>query len=83
MIIGGALLWKKDIVVYADWSGKSATVFFNFGVVSTLCKSFWPWVGSWNIVLLFLAIVLALLAFFHYSERNKHLVPTRHSEKKE
>lgn len=70
MIIGGALLWKRDIVVYADWFGKSATGFFNAGVVATLCKRFWPWIRHWNIVLLSVAMLLAIIALVHYAQKN-------------
>ncbi|MDL2234599.1 CDP-alcohol phosphatidyltransferase family protein [Christensenellaceae bacterium OttesenSCG-928-L17] len=70
MIIGGALLYKKEIVVYADWFGKIATVFFNAGVMATMCAGFWPWLKPWNIVLLSIAIVLALIALVHYARKN-------------
>ncbi len=70
MIIGGALLWKKEIVVYADWFGKFATGFFNAGVVATLIKRFWPWISFWNIVLLSIAMVLGVIALFHYAQKN-------------
>ncbi len=70
MIIGGALLWKKEIVVYADWFGKFATGFFNAGVVATLAKRFWPWIRYWNIVLLSIAMVLGIIALVHYAQKN-------------
>ena len=70
MIIGGALLLKKKVVVYADWYGKIATLFFNAGVVATFCKNFWKWIGFWNIVLLGIAIVLAIIALVHYARKN-------------
>lgn len=70
MIAGGFLLWKKNVVVYADWIGKLTTGFFNAGVIATLCKRFWPWIGRWNIVLLSIAMVLALIALAHYAQKN-------------
>lgn len=70
MIIGGALLWKKEIVVYADWFGKFATGFFNTGVVATLAKRFWPWIRHWNLVLLSIAMVLGIVALIHYAQKN-------------
>jgi len=72
MIIGGALLWKKDVVVHADRFGKAATGFFNAGVVATLLKGFraWHWIGYWNIVLLCVAAVLAIIALVHYAKLN-------------
>ncbi|OQA15450.1 MAG: putative CDP-diacylglycerol--glycerol-3-phosphate 3-phosphatidyl-transferase 2 [Firmicutes bacterium ADurb.Bin356] len=70
MIIGGILLWKREVVVYADWFGKSATGFFNAGVIATMCKHFWPWIAYWNIVLLSIAMVLAVIALTHYARKN-------------
>ena len=70
MIIGGAFLWKKEIVVYADWFGKFATGFFNVGVMATLLKRFWPWIAYWNIVLLSIAMVLGIIALVHYAQKN-------------
>lgn len=72
MIIGGMLLYKKNIVVYADWYGKLATVFFNAGVVATFSKQFWPWIGHiyLHIILLTVAAVLAIIALVHYARKN-------------
>lgn len=70
MIVGGILLWKREVVVYADWFGKSATGFFNAGVVATMCKHFWQWIAYWNIVLLLIAMLLAVIALIHYARKN-------------
>lgn len=70
MIIGGALLLKREIVVFADWFGKFATGFFNAGVIATLMKRFWPWIGYWNLVLLSIAMLLAVIALGHYAKKN-------------
>lgn len=70
MIIGGALLYKKHIVVYADWFGKFAAGFFNAGVAATLLKYFWAWIGDWNIVLLAIAALLAIIALVHYAKKQ-------------
>lgn len=70
MIIGGALLLKREVVVFADWFGKFATGFFNAGVIATLLKRFWPWIGWWNIVLLSIAMLLAIIALVHYARKN-------------
>ena len=84
MIIGGALLWKKEIVVYADWFGKFATGFFNAGVVATLLKRFWPWISYWNIVLLSIAMVLGIIALVHYAQKNvfqkRHLLDAKEKQ---
>ena len=72
MIIGGAALYKHKIVVYSDWFGKLAAGFFNAGVAVTLAKKYfaWEWIGPWNIVLLCIAIVLAIIALFHYANKQ-------------
>lgn len=70
MIIGGIFLWKRKVVVYADRFGKCATGFFNTGVVATLLKEFWPWIGSLNLILLGIAVLLALVALFHYGRKD-------------
>lgn len=70
MIAGGIFLWKKKVVVYSDKFGKLATTFFNTAVVATFLKEFWPWIGFWNIVLLGIAVLLALVALVHYGRQN-------------
>ncbi len=70
MIVGGALLWKKNVVVYADWFGKIATGLFNLGVVMTICKNFWAWIADWNIIVLAIAMVLTVIAMLHYGKRT-------------
>lgn len=72
MILGGAFLYKRKIVVYADWFGKAAAGFFNAGVAVTLAKKYfdWEWIGPWNIVLLCIAIALAIIALLHYAKRQ-------------
>ena len=80
MIVGGAMLYKKDIVVYADWFGKIATIFFNAGAVATMGARFWPWLKPWSLVLLFIAIISALIAMVHYAQKN---VFGRRKEEKE
>ncbi|MDL2217262.1 CDP-alcohol phosphatidyltransferase family protein [Christensenellaceae bacterium OttesenSCG-928-M15] len=70
MILGGMLLYKHKYVVYADWFGKCATLFFNAGIVATFLKGFWPWIGVWNVILLSIAVVMAIVALFHYAGKN-------------
>ena len=67
MIIGGAILYKKSIVVYADWFGKLASGFFSASIALTLAKHFFPAIGSLNVIVLAIAIVLALVALVHYA----------------
>lgn len=70
MIIGGLLLLGRRVVVFADWFGKIAAGFFNAGVAATLLKHFWPWIGYWNLVLLAMAILLAIIALIHYARKQ-------------
>lgn len=63
-----ALLFRKEVVVYADWYGKFAAGFFNAGVALTLLKNFWPWIGMLNIIVFCIAIVLAVIALCHYAK---------------
>lgn len=67
MIIGGFILFKKDIVVYADWFGKLAAGGFNLGVALTLAKEFLPWIGIGNLIVFAISIVLAVIALVHYA----------------
>lgn len=68
MIIAGLFLFKKEIVVYADWYGKFAAGFFNAGVALTLIKKFWPKLGMLNLVVFCIAILLAIIALLHYAK---------------
>lgn len=68
MIVGGTILFKRDVVVYSDWYGKFAAGFFNAGVALTLAKLFWPWIGALNLIVIGLAMVLGFVALFHYAK---------------
>ena len=50
MIIGGAILFRKNVVVYSDWFGKLASGFFNASVALTLAKRFFPQIGILDII---------------------------------
>lgn len=70
MIIGGLILYKKEVVVYADWFGKSAAGFFNLGVALILAKVFLPWIGNAGLYVLGIAVVLAFIALLHYAKHQ-------------
>lgn len=70
MVLGGLILLKLDVVVYADWAGKLATGFFNVGVIATLLKRFMPWLEYVSITLLIIASGLAVIALMHYAKKN-------------
>lgn len=67
MIVGGIILYKKEIVVYADWFGKSAAGFFNLGVALVLARVFLPWLGDSGLFVLCAAAALAMVALVHYA----------------
>ncbi|MEG1547640.1 MAG: CDP-alcohol phosphatidyltransferase family protein [Clostridia bacterium] len=70
MLVGGMLLLKKGVVVFADWFGKFAAGFFTASVIVTLLKNFAPFerIGSFNLILFGIAIILALIALVHYAK---------------
>lgn len=70
MVLGGLILLKLDVVVYADWAGKLATGFFNVGVIATLLERFMPWLEFISITLLVIAMGLAVIALMHYAKKN-------------
>ncbi len=80
MIIGGAWLYKKKVVVYADFFGKFATGMFNVAIVLTFLKNAlnWEWLGISNLVVLSIAIICAIIALVHYAKANG-LLPSKKS----
>ncbi len=67
MIVGGAILFRKKVVVYADWFGKLASGFFNASIALTLAKRFFPGIRMLDVIVLGIAIVLAIIALVHYA----------------
>ena len=66
-VIGGLYLYRKKIVVYADWIGKIATAAFTVGVILTF---FSDKVYPLNLVFLYIAVALAVAALVYYAIRN-------------
>lgn len=64
LIIGGIVLYKRDVVVYADTMGKLATGVFGIGVVLTF---FYDRVAPYHLYVFYIAIACALVAFFQYA----------------
>ena len=56
------LLRKKDIVVYSDIFGKAATYFLSMGLAMTFFEVLRPY----NMYVLYLGLVVALIAFARY-----------------
>lgn len=70
MVIGGAVLYNKNVVVYAKQFGKFASFFFNAGVVLTfLSSTLFPAIGEYriNLIVFVIAIILAVLAVGQYA----------------
>lgn len=82
MIIGGAFLLKRKVVVYADWFGKVAAGLFAAGVVLTLLKHFYPPLGELylDIIVFCAAILCAIIAMFHYAKAFGLIGKKTHSE---
>jgi len=70
MILGGAVLYRRRVVVSADWYGKAAAGVFNAGVVATLLRHFVPGLRYVDLVLFGLGIVLMLIALVHYAKKQ-------------
>ena len=63
MTVGGILLLNRGIVSYAQGIGKTATVLF---VIAIIAVFFQEWIKPWDLVLLTVAVILSITAFFWY-----------------
>lgn len=70
MIVGGAVLYRRRVVVSADWYGKAAAGVFNAGVVATLLRHFVPALRYVDLVLFGVGVVLMLIALVHYAKQQ-------------
>lgn len=72
MIFGGLfVLKKKNFVVYSDWFGKTAAGCFNIAVILTLLENtLLPAIGIWDFAAYAVAVVLAIIALFHYAKQR-------------
>jgi len=68
MLIGGAIMLRRHVVVYADWYGKSATGVFTAGVILTLLSFAVPSIEPWNIAVLSAATAMGFVALVHYAK---------------
>ena len=69
MILGGAFMLKKGIVVYANFSGKIATVFFMAALILGFFHDRLAGFYSLDVVFLWAAVGLALLALVIYASQ--------------
>ncbi len=72
MIIGGIYLYRKKVVVYSRFVGKLATLFFNVGIVLTFLRPYFGQSFTFpiNEALLYIAVVLAMIAFIQYAVKS-------------
>ena len=68
MVAGGAYLLRRGVVVYANWYGKIATIFF---VAALITGFFHRELGAWgwqaDVWLLWIAVALSLAALVSYA----------------
>lgn len=69
MIIIGAFLYTKKVVVYADWFGKIATGLFFSAIIITFINLIWGACGFYLYVY-WLAMTISVTSFFHYGIKN-------------
>ena len=65
MIIAGAVLFSKHVVVFADWFGKIATGLFALAIVLSFVHLIWDALNI-HIYVYNIALVAAIVSFFHY-----------------
>lgn len=70
MVIGGLLLFTKEVVVYADWVGKFAAGFFTASVLTAMLRHLrgFEAIGDLYLLPFGVSIVLAFIAMFHYAK---------------
>jgi cardiolipin synthase len=73
MVLGGILLYKRHVVVYADHLGKLATGMFGIGIVMTFYHDA---VYPYHYVVIYAAIAISLLAMIQYGIKNV-IIPCR------
>lgn len=69
MILGGIVLYKKNVVVYAFKVGKVAATFFNCGVVLTFFANY---ISPMHLIFFAIAIFCAIIAFIQYMRSFWH-----------
>lgn len=71
-IIGGALLWKNGVVVYARIWGKAAQVAFIIGLISSYFHDWFVkvcsgWFMTPDLILIWIAVALAIISLIGYA----------------
>ncbi len=83
MIIGSALLYKKDnVVVYANWYGKLATVVFYLAIFMTIIFNALNINTLYINILITIAVLLTLYAFIMYVIQYRKIKLQSHDDVK-
>lgn len=67
MVVGGAIMLRHRVVVFADWFGKVATGLFAAGIILSLLSFQYPQFVPWDFYVLLVATALSYLALAHYA----------------
>lgn len=67
MVVGGAIMLRHRVVVFADWFGKVATGLFAAGIILSLLSFQYPQFVPWDFYVLLVATALSYLALVHYA----------------
>ena len=67
MVVGGTMLLKKrNVVVFANWAGKVATVMIILSVLAIYPWHSWQWLRTTGTVMLDVAVGFSLFAMVNY-----------------
>lgn len=69
MILGGAIMLRHRVVVYADWFGKIATGLFAAGIILSLLSFRFSGFSPWDFYVLVVSTTLSYFALVHYAIR--------------
>ena len=69
LCVCGLVLYKQNVVVEADITGKIATGLWTCGVASTLLKNLFPQIALISSIILVCAVVASLFALINYAAR--------------
>ena len=68
MVLGAARLYKKDVVIPANYYGKSATIVFYLAIILSFLKI------KHNIIFFVIAIIMAIFALVKYFNNYKSVI---------
>ena len=73
LLVSGAIILKRGIIIKANWFGKLGTLFISLGVL--LCF-FYEYLKNWNLYILYFGLAIVFMACISYTvtffiEKNK------------